>query len=454
MRHLGLLYLVGTLPWLPAQSPPGPDGELEQRLSALLQSSLQEDTFEGLSAVVAIGSDILVSDGYGYADRPKRTKAGPESVYRVGSLTEQFQALALVAWCQENELDLEDSLEEVLPELSLASSISIRGLLSHTSGLPGYTDLLEGGPEDVEFPRTRVLAWLGETGFASEPGSCFAYSNTNVFLSGMVLEKLTDRPLPDYLSEHVFEELGMSDTEYCFRGPSLPKGDRTLREIRGDVLDEGAIPQPFEARGLCSTALDVFRWSQPLFQGDLLDSEILDEVLSPGVLKDGTGTAWGMGVGITSTAGHRGYVFGGGMGGSRVHVAYYPAGDLSIVLLAQGERAPLTTIEKRLTRAVLDVPQEKVLDLALEAEQRSIYLGEYYVGCNQVTLFEKGEQLFVSNALQRVSRLMAQGGHVFLAENDPEVRYRFEVEDGSATGFVLEEHGIQSIGKRIMQENG
>ena len=131
-------------------------------------------------------------------------------------------------------------------------------------------------------------------------------------------------------------------------------------------------------------------------------------------------------------------------------MAWYPAFDLSIVLIAEGGDAPLANLERRLARLVLELESPDAQDLELSAEERALYLGDYYMGCTRHSIVEGPDghlRALTPEPGERV--LLAQGQHVFMARDDPEVRYRFEVGKERATAFVLEEHGTQSRAVRI-----
>ena len=136
------------------------------------------------------------------------------------------------------------------------------------------------------------------------------------------------------------------------------------------------------------------------------------------------------------------------MAGCRVHAIWYPALDLTVVVLASSEDAPVSAIERRLTRAFLDEPDPETLDEVLPPEVRELYIGGYYVGCTRYLVIEENERLWLAPPTGPSFALLAQGAHRFLSANDPDVRLSFHVEDDRALSFVLYDHGTEVVAVR------
>ncbi len=442
---------LGVLPGS-ARAPRAASEDLEERIGAAVAAAMEEDRIPGVSVAVHLGADSLLADGWGVADPDDDEPAGTDSGYRVGTMTEAFLVTAALRLAEEGKLDLEDEVHEHVKQVKLeGESITLHQLMTHTSGLPSYTDYAlsrQGGDQDLAVGD--VLTWLGGMPLDASPGTCFAYSNTNVLLLGLVVEDVTRQPAPVMLKKLVFDPSGMADTIYCADGPPLVEGAEIQHEFGGEIVVEGEIPVPFGAAGLCSTAPDLVRWMRGLVERDLVDEVSFRRMASDHPLADGTPTGRGYGFDLAELDGFAALTCGGGMAGARVHVAHYPGPDLTIAVLANADDARVDVLERRIARLVLDLPQPGLQDEPLTDEQRAKYLGSYYVGCSEYYVGEADGRLTVDPPLGPRWFMLFQGGDAFVCADDPDIRVEFHVDDdGPARSFLLDEHGITTVATRM-----
>ncbi len=367
--------------------------------------------------------------------------------HRVGGLLPSFIAAAALQLVDQEKLVLTDRITEFFPELVHAKDVRIRELLAHTSGLPDCTGFLG----DEEITAAKLLPWLKERELESEPGTCFTFSFTNVILAGALIEKATSVPLDEYLTDVLFEPLGMEETKWCWDGPKIDEQSVSSFDLPGASVEVGDLGRLHGAAGLCSTAQDLSRWQRALVEGRVLNKDSLEAFTSARRLPDGSISHLGYGAYAMKLGEFNGFALGGTMAGFRAHVAYYPDFELGVVLLAEGENIPLRTIERSVARAILDLNEEVVRDLKLDPAEREPYLGTYFIGCTQVTIEEAGdgEHLTAHWAGDYSLRLLYQGRDVFVSAEDPDVSLAFELEDGRATAFTLRERGTETRAKRL-----
>ena len=323
------------------------------------------------------------------------------------------------------------------------SGISVHDLLAHTSGLPDYVALLERTPSrPPALDPHAVLRWVAGQPLQADPGTCFAYSKTNTLLAGIILERVSGLEPRQYFERSFFAPLELRNTGYRYDAPTIHEFSEASQEVPGDLANDGLGPYPFEAVALCSSALDVLAWTRALVEHELLPGDSYHRLIAPKRLRDGTETGAGYGVSLTKIDDYECFSFGGGMAGCRLHAAYYPAFDLTIVILASGENAPVDRIERRLARLVFEIPEREIQDLPLTRAERKRYTGLYNEVCTNIEILEVGDHLQFVSPYGENFRLLYQGYHRFVSASDPEVRLTFEVGDAKAVAFVLEERGI------------
>ena len=231
------------------------------------------------------------SDARGVANILDGTPATTDDAFRIASITKPMVATAVMQLHEQHKLDLDDSLESLLPGLvPNANAITVRNLLSHTSGLPEYASKLLADPNHFEEYRTRnfdakELIDAAITGKpAPVPPGNFQYANTNYVIAGLIVEHLTNQPLSEVLRHQIFLPAGMNHTSYRQHDPNI-----SGPQLRGYVLDpSGATPPEdvtaftptmFQGSGaVISTVDDVSRFFDALFEGQLITHESLEEM--------------------------------------------------------------------------------------------------------------------------------------------------------------------------------
>src|SRR5258708_3932080 len=307
-----------------------------QELPADMRASIDKSASDILaksgapSASIAVVRDgkIVYTHAYGTANLETKLAATPQMRYSIGSISKQFTASALLLLAEEGKLSLDDKVIRWLPDLTRAGDVTIRQILSMTSG---YQDFW---PQDYVMPMMMQPVTAPEivTGWAKkpldfEPGAKWQYSNTNYVIAGMIAEKVAGEPLGDYLSKHVFTPLPMttaSNTDTAPLGPEDPM--RYLRYALGPLR-----PAPKEGRGwmfaageLAMTAHDLALWDISMIDQTILKPSSYRAMQTEVELNNGTGSRYGLGVGITMAEGLRILAHGGEGSGFTARNEVYP----------------------------------------------------------------------------------------------------------------------------------
>lgn len=433
---------------LPAQDAPGE--ELQRELDRIARGALDAGA-QGLVLAIDVGGGLAYARGFGVSDPARGTPADPAASFRAGALCGPFLAVTALRLAERGALELQAPLSRYLPGLYAGEErVTIDRLLTHTSGIPAYGTLLESVHHLAKpFEAEPVLDWLAGAPLESEPGSCASYSNTNDFLLGLVLEKVAGTSVPELLEREVFAPAGMEDTSFCFEHPTLREAAHVDQEFAAGAADLGGAPPPFGAEGLCTNALDLLRFQRALGSGALLGAEQRARRVEPAVLTGGGPCAAGRGVNLTRLGDLERHTLGGGMAGFRAHLAWYPSLGASVVVLASGLDAPVESVERTAVRILFDLELALPRDLALAAEERSPYLGDYYAGCTSFGVTEEGTRLVLVLPGDEHRLLLNQGDDRFVARDDPDLRVVFEREGGRPAALHLTQHGITLRAARI-----
>jgi D-alanyl-D-alanine carboxypeptidase len=233
-------------------------------------------------------------------------------VYRIGSVTKSFTAVAVLQLAESGAFALDDAIETYLPGVVAGSaegeaidgqSISIRQLLQHTSGLPNYTDYIDGVPDEPVAAQDQIALALAHAPSFTPPGSAWRYTNTGYLVLGVLIERVSGQPLGEILRERLAGPDGLVETYW-------PEArERTLRGMHarnyspgpdGELVDVTELePTIAGAAGqLVSTPRDLNRFWQLLFEGELLGAPLLGEMLATVPLPERFGSGAGYGLGV------------------------------------------------------------------------------------------------------------------------------------------------------------
>src|ERR1035437_1174295 len=285
------------------------DPALRQRVDRIAGQVLEQTGVPSASVAVVKGGKLVYTQAYGKARLEPPIAATPEMRYSIGSLSKQFTAAAILLLQEDGKLSLDDAVGKYIPDLTRGNEVTIRQILSHTSGYQDYW------PEDyvmttMNHPETaqQIIDTWAKKPLDFEPGTQWQYSNTNFVIAGRIVEQVTGRPYMEFLTAHIFRPLGMQSVwnsdEVKLTEPDAASYYRfALGPLR---------PAPKEGRGwmfaageLAMTAHDLALWDESLIAQTVLKPASYKQMFTEVKLKDGKGTHYGLGVDVVDRDGHR-----------------------------------------------------------------------------------------------------------------------------------------------------
>jgi CubicO group peptidase (beta-lactamase class C family) len=349
------VVLAGTPACRSASSQDPARAETVARLDSLSQAFVSNGEAPGLAIFVLRGADTLLLRGYGYANLEDSVPVTPRSVFRIGSLTKQFTAAAVMQLVEERRIALDDAIQRFLPSyLTHGHRVTIRHLLTHTSGIPSYTSLDQ---HDVNraMPADSLIAVFSQEPFDFAPGGEYRYNNSGYFLLGLILEQVMEQPYNQIVETRLAAPLGLTDTRYAFVEPIIPRRAAGYEPEGGAFANAeyNAMTQPFAAGGLCSTVQDLVTWTRALFSGDVVQPATLDAMTTPARLNDGSAIRYGYGLVIGDLEGHRRIWHGGSINGFTAALDHFPDDDLTVAILVNSPGGNMGRLVGAVTRAAL-----------------------------------------------------------------------------------------------------
>ncbi|MDB5209960.1 MAG: serine hydrolase [Sediminibacterium sp.] len=311
----------------------GPDAPFDKILSEQFKPNEP-----GGAALVARKGEIIYKKAFGMANMELDVAMQADNIFRIGSITKQFTAVAILQLVEQGKLNLQDEITRFIPDYPVHEyRITIEHLLTHTSGIPDYAglkDTVQRAKSDLT--PARMIEVFKNLPMRFAPGTKWEYSNSGYFLLGYVIEKITGKTYADYLQENIFKPLGMTHSQYA--------NDVTLIKKRatGYTLGEKgyvnaaylSMTQPYAAGAIQSTVEDLFKWNQAVTSYKLVKKENLDKAFTRYTLADGKETAYGFGWRMGNVYESPSLWHGGLISGYMSMAVYLPKEDIFAVVLS------------------------------------------------------------------------------------------------------------------------
>ncbi len=337
---------------------------LESAVDAVVADATADGRTPGVSVAVARGGRIVYAKGYGQANVELNVAATAGTVYRIGSITKQFTAAAVMQLVEQGKMSLDDPIEKYLPDYPVRGRhITVRHLLNHTSGIKSYTSLglkfLAVTRQDL--PHENLIALFKDEPDDFQPGEKWLYDNSGYYLLGVILEKVTGFKYADYVQKQLFTPLRLSSTLYCDVEP-IVKDRAAGYQVGPDTqlrnADFISMKNPFAAGSLCSTVKDLVTWTSALAGGKVVTAASYAQMIAPTKLADGKEQAYGFGLMPGQLEGHPQIAHGGGINGFASMLMYFPKDDVTVVVLTNSSVGASTRIATRVARAALGLPPQ------------------------------------------------------------------------------------------------
>ncbi len=300
------------------QTPPA-SASVRSAIDGIIEAPIKAGKVAGASIAVAQRGQTLAARSYGSADLELDVPMPADASFEIGSVTKQFTAASILLLAERGKLSVDDDVHRFLPDYPThGERITIRHLLTHTSGIKGYTELPEFADlMKLKKPVETLVTLFGEKPLDFKPGDALVYNNSAYFLLGLIIEKAGGQSYADFVKTNLFDKVGMPGSYYCSETALHHHHAHGYDTDKGTLVLKGYISHtwPYSAGSLCSTASDLSAWLSALHGGRVLSAGSYRAMTTPATLADGTTTRYGFGVGVAELAGRRAIFHGGGING-------------------------------------------------------------------------------------------------------------------------------------------
>ena len=436
-----------------APAPPS-DAIVVQRVDEYMQAEMRANSFSGTILLARKGAPI-VAKGYGPANAEWDIPNTPRTKFRLGSITKQFTSMAVMQLQQQGKLKVQDPVCQYLaPCPDTWKAITIHHLLTHTSGIPSYTNS-PSYMATMMVPKTvdQMVAGFRDLPLEFEPGSQFKYDNSGYFLLGVLLEKVTGQPYARVLQDQIFTPLGMRDSGYDTTARILPMRASGYSRQGTDITNAPYLDmvQPFAAGALYSTVEDLLKWDQALYTDQLLLNDARSAMFTP--FKSDYAYGWQAPAPSPQTLGRKQLAHGGGINGFSTMIVRLPDENVTSIVLSNVQQAQTGRIARDLLAILFGQPyQVPVVRTVAKVDPKAYdaYVGQYQLAPTFIlTVTREGDRLMTQATGQGKLEVFPESDtKFFLTVVDAQITF-VKDDSGKVTHLILHQGGRDQKATRM-----
>ncbi|NGP53208.1 serine hydrolase [Thioalkalivibrio sp. XN8] len=399
----------------------------------------------GAAAMVVRNGDVLFRSASGMADMELGVALTPDHVFRIGSISKQFTAAAILLLEEQGKLSVTDDIRKFLPDYPThGHEIRLEHLLTHTSGISNYTSIpgyWEGGAIRKDVSTAELIAVFSGLPMDFAPGEAFRYSNSGYVLLGAIIEKVSGMSYADFMQTAIFDTLALNKT--CHGGLQIIPG--RAKGYQGEAgeyqnADFISMTQPHGAGALLSTVDDLARWSAALFGGALLSQESLEKMTTDFQLNNGERIGYGFGLTVGERFGEREITHDGGIHGFSTSGIWLPERKIYAVVLSNNQDSRATSyVAARMAFDAAGADYPRFTAVEVDPARLADYQGVYRIGDedSRSVVLEEGRLYTQRTGGPRLRIAAAGGDRFFYLES---FSYLDFVRDSSGRVVAMEMH--------------
>jgi CubicO group peptidase (beta-lactamase class C family) len=455
--------LWATLPAAAETTEARPATKPAEKAEALLDGLFKTNHLNdpGLAVLVAQDGKILFENGYGLADREHHVPVIPQTTFRIGSITKQFTASAILKLQEEGKLSVDDKLSKYIPDFPRGDEVTLRLLLTHTSGIHSYTDEPDFMSRVTNATTTKaIIEAMKKYPYDFDPGAKWSYDNSGYMLLGYIVEKVSGQSYGDFQRENFFQPLGMTNTGVYRAHPGPP------REALGYSLGTNGFAPALNwdmswagsAGALYSTVEDLYRWNEGIFNGRVLDAASLKEAFTPVKMTENlarnSDSGYGFGWIVTRYRGLREILHNGGLNGFSSCLLRLPDEKFTVVILANAQPGRPNASPDRLAHQLVDIyltdklGPPPTVNTNVSPESYDALTGRYELLGKIMTISGRGSHLFEQFAGQPEAEIFPESAtNFFLKVVDAQITF-VKDDSGKAVKLILHQGGMDLAAPR------
>jgi len=440
---LQILFITGS--FLKAQQDIGVNSKIDEYLTA----HHKMNQFNG-SVLVAQEGKVILNKGYGMAVEEFDIPNDPQTKFRIGSLTKQFAAMAIMILEEKGMLSTDDYLSKYIPDYPNGYKIKLEHLLSHTSGIPDHTELEDFNKDRrvYHYDLKKTIETFKYLPLEFSPGEKFRYSNSGYILLGYIIEKVANESYENFIAKNIFEPLNMINSGYE-HVDKIVKHHACGYAFKNDEIEKADYRNISNAQAsgaLYLTTGDIYLWDRALYTDKLVSPKSLEKMFTP--VTENYGYGWGI-VNILNRkmVGHNGETE-----GFSSNITRFPNENVCIILLSNLEEAPVGKVGIDVA-AILFGENYKVPKIRnivkVNPDILDEYVGEYELEPNfSFTISKENTQLYCKATGQKAFEIYPESeSEFFLKVIDAQISF-VRGKNNKVEKLVLHQNGKDFAAKK------
>jgi CubicO group peptidase (beta-lactamase class C family) len=427
-----------------------------------LYNSLDGKEASGIAVLVAKNGEVIYKNGFGYANIKQKQLIKPNTKFRIGSVTKQFTAAAILKLQEEGKISVADKLSKFVPDFPRANEVTIHHLLTHTSGIRSYTSKPEFlGKTTSPITEEELIAFFKNDPYDFSPGEKWQYNNSGYFLLGHIIGKVSGKPYGEYLKKTFFDPLGMTSTGIHSSKLKLENEAKgyTKQNDKYVLAPDWEMSWAGGAGAIYSTVEDLHQWNEALYNGKVLQEKSLQTAFTPVVLNNGekpNNANYGYGLALGDYRGHDIIEHGGGLQGFISQLARYPEEKVTVILLTNITPSEVSLSSNAIAEFLLWEKMDKQKSLVVNpavSEDVIQYAGRYdFPGGAVMIITAEDNNLFAQLSGQQKFPIFPAGeGEYFWKVVPAKIKF-IKDEKGEVTHGDFEQNGNKIKVQKLKDE--
>ena len=440
------------------------EADLSTRVDSIAAAVLASTGVPSATIAVVTHGKLAYAQAYGAAKLEPRLAATPDMQYGIGSISKQFTAACVLMLQQDGKLSLDDKVSKYIAGLTRGNEITIRQLLSHTSGYQDFwpQDYVPPAMEKAITPQAILDHWAKQP-LDFDPGTRWQYSNTNFEVAALIVEKVSGKPFYQFVRTRILDPLGITSAiDFDAKGPTSVQPVGYMRFGLGPLRPATSTGPGwmYGAGELAMTARDLAKWDIAMINQSLLKPESYRAMQTVVLLRNGVSTNYGLGVDVDMQAGHRMIEHSGEVAGFTAENIVYPDDSAAVIVLTNQDAAPASTLiavgigrtlftsedantqtRTARARAIFDGLQHGTIDRSLLTADASAYFSTQALADFQSTLSPLGAPTaFVQTGQHERGGMLERIYRVTFPDRSLRV-WTYEMPDGKLEQYQLSPTG-------------
>jgi D-alanyl-D-alanine carboxypeptidase len=399
------------------------DAALASQIDSAIAGHFKADQ-PGATVIVTKNGKTVLRKAYGLANVEQKLALQPDMTMRLGSITKQFTAVAILMLAEQGKLSLDDEIGRYVPDYPAAGKkVTIAQLLNHTSGVASYTSMRGFAAEmHKDFTVTQMIDRFKDLPLDFAPGQDWIYSNSGYFLLGAVIEKVSGKPYADFVAEQIFKPLAMDNSAYegHERGKAVKASGYSASEKGFVPTRVVSMTQPYAAGSLVSTVDDLARWDAAISSGKLLKAASWQRAFTGTMLPNGKPTNYGLGWQVGTLQGEQVISHGGGIPGFSTYAIRIPAKNVYVAVLTNADSGLVSSemVTSKAAAIAIGKPFPELKPIEVDAKLLGAYEGVYKIDEKTERTFRlDGAKLTMTRTGRRPVDLLAYKADAFYLPN-------------------------------------